>query len=85
MSHVLFLLSELRFIDLNHFGAIDFPDLIYKSFFSWVIYDFDLNKKTQWSVTTLIIVVKHARSYSADGRRMDWRESDCVGQPVGQQ
>ena len=54
MSHVLFLLSELRFIDLNHlvidfdlnhFGAIDFPDLIYKSFFSWVIYDFDLNKK----------------------------------------
>jgi len=30
--------------DSNHFGAIDF-DLIYKSFFSWVIYDFDLNKK----------------------------------------
>ena len=29
--------------DFNHFGAIDF-DLIYKSF-SWVIYDFDLNKK----------------------------------------
>ena len=26
--------------DLNHFGAIDF-DLIYKSFFSWVICDFN--------------------------------------------
>jgi len=29
--------------DLNHFGAYFY--LIYKSFFSWVIYDFDLNKK----------------------------------------
>jgi len=29
--------------DVNHFGAINF-DLIYNSFFSWVIYDFDLNK-----------------------------------------
>ena len=30
--------------DLNHFRA-NYFDLIYKSFFSLVIYDFDLNKK----------------------------------------